>query len=137
MTATIELEKNMKIIGTTPAGHKTYFDTTEASGGNDSAATPMEITLQAAAACSMMDVAAILKKKKKTVEELKIKIDGVQADTYPKVFTKIKMFYELKSPDAELKDLDRAIELSQSTYCSVSAMLKSSGCEIKWESKLI
>ena len=39
--------------------------------------------------------------------------------------------------DAELKDLERAVELSQTRYCGVSAIVKLSGAEVTYECKLV
>lgn len=127
----------MRLIGTSQKGHETIFDTVPKVGGEDTAATPMEVMLQAMAACSFMDVLSILRKKRKTIDALDIEIEAERADEHPKVFTKVLMKYSLKSPDAELKDLERSVELSQDKYCGASAMFKKSGCEVGWEAKLV
>ncbi len=137
MQVNLKLEKKMKITGTNYLGLETIFDTSAKAGGEDSAATPMEIMLESLGACSMMDVAAIIRKKRKQITKLEAKINAERTEQHPKVFTKVNIKYKLTSPDAELKDLERAVELSQSTYCSVSAMFKSSGCEIISECELI
>ena len=97
----------------------------------------MEIVLESLGACSMMDIAAIIRKKRKQITKLEAKISAERATKHPKVFTKVYIKYVLTSPDAELKDLERAVELSHTTYCSVSAMFKSSGCEVISECELI
>ncbi len=137
MKVTLELDKNMRFMGTDNRNHITYFDTTDKVGGDDTASTPMEVLLQALGACTLMDVVSILRKKRKTVEGITLNIEGKRADSHPKVFTDVHLIYELKSPDAELKDLERSIELSETTYCSASAMFKRSGCNLTWEAKLV
>ncbi len=67
------------------------------------------------------------------MRDFDIQIESERAEEHPKVFTKINIKYILKSPDAELKDLERAVELSQDKYCSVSAMLKKAGVDISFE----
>jgi putative redox protein len=62
---------------------------------------------------------------------------ATRAETHPKVFTHIRLRYELVSPDATEQDLLRAIELSQTTYCSASIMVRRSGCQIEWEAQLL
>ncbi len=128
---------NMKLEGTNSDNHKTYFDTHKELGGEDSAATPMEIMLQSMGACSAMDVIAILRKKRKTIDGLSIEIFGERADTHPRMFVKVHLKYILKSSDAEEKDLQRSIELSQSTYCGAAAMFRAAGCEVTYEMELI
>lgn len=137
MKATLKLDRNMRLIGTNHLGLETAFDTHPDVGGEDSAPTPMEIVLEAAAACSVLDVLSILRKKKKTIDDLKVYLDSERATDHPKIFKKIHMIFELTSPNAELSDLERCIELSQEKYCSVSAMIKLSGCEITWEGRII
>lgn len=133
MKANLKIDRNMRIIGKNELGLETVFDSHPSVGGEDTAPTPMEIALQAMAACSMMDVITILKKKRKQVDNLNVTVEGHRKHEHPKIFTEAKVIYELISPDAELKDLERAIELSQGTYCSVSAMFKLAGCKVETE----
>ncbi len=136
MKAKLTWDKALRFIGTNEKGHETLFDTSRKGGGLDSAAGPMEVVLQAAAACTAMDVVSILQKKRRTVSALTIDLDAERAEQHPKVFTKIAMDFHLVSPDATEQDLRRSIELSQTTYCSVSIMLARSGCEISWRAEL-
>ena len=136
MKATLRLDRKMRIIGTNSANLETVFDSHPSVGGEDTAATPMEIVLQGMGACSFMDVVSILRKKRKDIRGLNIYLDAERADQHPKVITKVHMIYELESPDSDLKDLERAVELSQEKYCGVSAMFKRSGCDVAWECKI-
>lgn len=136
MKVNLTLTENMHIKAVDHYGHITEFDTVPDVGGENKASAPMVVMLEAMAACSMMDVAAILRKKRKTIVELKIEVDGERANQHPKVFEKVHLKYYLKSPDAEMKDLERAIELSQSTYCGASAMFKRAGCIVTTEAIL-
>lgn len=136
MKVELKLVGGMKIEGDNGRGHQIYFDTSVEHGGDNSAASPMEVMLQAMAACSFMDVVSILRKKRRTVDAMQIHVQGERADTHPKVFTKVHLIYDLISPDAEMKDLERSIELSQTQYCGASAMFQRSGCEVTWEAKI-
>lgn len=136
MKVKLVLDRNMRIIGTNEKGHETFFDTVPKVGGEDTAASPMEVMLQAMAACSFMDVVSILRKKRRTVGSLIVNIEGERAEEHPKVFTKVILKYELTSPDATLKDLERSIELSQDKFCGAAAMFRQSGCEVGWEATL-
>ena len=123
----------MRIIGSNSAGLETIFDTHPSVGGENTAPTPMEIMLQAMGACSFMDVISILRKKRKQIDGFAIRLEGERAKEHPKVFTNVHLVYELISPDAGQKDLERSIELSQNKYCGASAIFKASGCEVTWE----
>ena len=127
----------MRIIGSNKKNQETVFDTVAEAGGTDTAATPMEIMLQAMASCSIMDTVSILRKKRRQIGGLNVFVEGTRAEEHPKVFTKVHLIYELKSPDAEMKDLERAVELSQEKYCSASAMFRLSGCQVTTECRLV
>lgn len=133
MEITLQLVENMRLKGINNLGHETYFDTHPPVGGQDLAPTPMEVVLESMAACSCMDIIPILKKKKKTVTDIKVSVNGTRSETHPKVFTKVHFVFELTSPDAELADLNRAVELSQNNYCSVTIMIKRSGCDVTYD----
>lgn len=137
MRAHIKLETALRLAGTNEKGHQTFFDTSLAGGGLDSAASPMEIVLQALGACMAMDVVPILRKQRRTVTDFSVDLEGERAEIDPKVFMKIEMRIRLISQDATRRDLARAIILSQTKYCSVSTMLTRSGCEITWNAILV
>jgi putative redox protein len=133
----LKLDTAMRFVGTNAKEHKTFFDTSVKGGGLDSAASPMEIVLQSVAACTAMDVLPILRKQRRTVVDFSIDLEAERATKDPKVFTKIHMEVHLTSPDVALRELARAMQLSQATYCSVSTMIARSGCEITWRATLV
>ena len=96
MKAKLKLDRNMRIIGTNGLGLETAFDTHPQVGGEDTAATPMEVMLQAMAACSFMDVVSILRKKRKQIDGLTISIEAERADTHPKVLEKVHLIFQHK-----------------------------------------
>jgi putative redox protein len=132
MKAHLSWDKAQRFIGTSEKGHITAFDTTVRGGGLDSAASPVETVLEAAAACTAMDVLNILTKQRKTIEQFTISLDAERAETEPRVFTKIHMAFFITSPNATERDVARAIELSWEKYCSVSVMLKRAGVEMSY-----
>ncbi len=137
MRATLELTDNgMRLAGSNERGQVTYFDADPSVGGHDTAPRPLEVFLQAMMACTAMDVLSIVRKKRKTVTAFRLTAEAERAAEHPRVFTRIHLRYELTSPDATEQDLVRAIELSQSTYCSASIMVRRSGCQITWEAHL-
>ncbi|MGQ9819422.1 MAG: OsmC family protein [Candidatus Kapaibacteriales bacterium] len=133
MKAELRLDRNMRIIGSSNSGHEVVFDTVPEVGGENTAPPPMQVMLLSLGACTFMDVVSILRKKRKTISKMNIHIEAERAKEHPKVFTKVHLVYELTSPDAQIEDLQRSIELSQTKYCSASAMFKSAGCDITWE----
>ncbi len=132
--ATLQLDGVMRLVGTNETGLATAFDVSPEHGGQNTAASPMEVFLQSAAACSGMDILSIIRKKRKTVGNLRIEIEGERAEEHPHVYTSIQVHYILTSPDASEADMHRACELSQDQYCSAFAMIKRSGCAVTWQS---
>ena len=59
---------------------------------------------------------------KEPLEALEVIAEAERADEHPKIFTKIHLTYHVKGK-VNPKKLQRAIQLSESTYCSASAML--------------
>jgi putative redox protein len=133
MKSQLSWDTAQRYIGTNEKGHTNFFDTSVKGGGLDSAGSPMEAVLQAAAACTAMDVMNILTKQRKTVQSFSIDLDAERAATDPHVFTKIQMLVHMTSPDVTVRDLERAITLSWDKYCSVSVMLLRAGVEMTWK----
>ena len=132
MIVKLKLDKGMCLAGYNENGLITYFDSHKETGGGDSAATPMEVMLQALAGCTAMDVLSMLRKKKKTINDFEIYLTPERASGHTKIFTKVNMTYELTSSDTNYDELKYIVSLSQDKYCSASAMFKKSGCEILW-----
>ena len=88
----------------------------------DTAATPMELLVLGLAGCTGVDVVTILERMREPLEGLEVNADFERAETQPPVYTKIHLTYKLKGGLDEAK-VRRAIELSETKYCSVSAML--------------
>ncbi len=103
-------------------GHTIMMDT-KSPIGSDSALSPKQLLLAAVSGCTGMDVVALLRKFKQTPETLQIQADADLSDGgYPVIFKEIHLAFTLKgSLDAE-KVLE-AVQLSQSKYCGVSAMV--------------
>lgn len=120
-----------RVNGTTfvakgPSNHWVPMDASPKVGGNDAGSRPMEMILFGLGGCTAMDVETILVKMKVPVERFEVEIDSERAEEHPKVYTKIRMTYHFWGKDLPLDRLKRAVELSETKYCSVSAMLRGS-----------
>ncbi len=93
--------------------------------------SPMELLLVSLAGCTGMDVISILKKMRQDVKNFKVVVTGERAEEHPKVYTKINIHYHFEGNGIEKDKVERAIELSYTKYCSVSAMLKKS-CDVSY-----
>ncbi len=119
-TATVKWVGGEEFVAQMPSGHAVPFDTDRK---HNAAPGPMEMLLGALGACSSIDVVSILAKKRQKLTSLEVVISGERASTPPTVWTKIDMVYRLAG-EIEEKAARDAIELSQTKYCSVAAMLR-------------
>ena len=85
--------------------------------------SPMELILVGLAGCTGIDVVDIMEKKREPLKALKVKVRGKQAEDYPMVYKEIEVTYLIWGEGIDPKSVERAIELSEKKYCSVSAML--------------
>lgn len=94
--------------------------------GSDAGSRPKDLVLFALGGCTASDVVPILKKKRVPVDGFEIRISAKTAETHPQVFTNIHLEYVVRGKGINPADVERAIELSLTKYCSVTAMLKAS-----------
>jgi putative redox protein len=119
-TATVKWVGGEEFVAQMPSGHAVRFDTDRK---HNAAPGPMEMLLGALGTCSSVDVISILAKKRQKLVSLQVVISGERASAPPSVWTKIEMVYRLAG-EIEEKAARDAIELSQTKYCSVAAMLR-------------
>jgi putative redox protein len=105
-------------------GHKYTVDVPVEGGGTDKGPTPKALLLGGLLGCSGMDVASILKKMRVEYDELSMTADAEQTEDHPKVYKDIFVEYFFKGKDdLDITKIKRAVELSMTKYCGVSAML--------------
>ncbi len=76
------------------------------------------------AGCTASDVVSILQKKRVKLDDFEINISAEMTEKHPRVFTKIDLEYVFYGDNIAEKDVERAIELSETKYCGVTAMLE-------------
>jgi putative redox protein len=84
---------------------------------------PSDLLLLSAAACSAYDVVMILNKQREPLKGLEVQCSGTQQSEPPYAFTALHLHYIVKGAVNPPK-LARAIELSETKYCSVICTLK-------------
>jgi putative redox protein len=109
----------MAFAASPSSGHRIDFD----DRTSDQGGSPVETVLAALGSCSAMDVVSIATKKRQVLEAYDIHVTGSQRDDYPQVFTEIDIVHEVTGPGLSEAAVRRAIELSATKYCPVSAML--------------
>ena len=108
----------------TANGHTIVMDAKPESGGEGRGPLPVEVVLQALAGCTGMDVISILRKMKQDVTGYEIYADGDRATTHPMIFTTIRLVHTVRGRNLQVSSVHRAIELSETKYCSVGGMLR-------------
>lgn len=86
--------------------------------------SPMEVFLVSLAGCTAMDVISILKKKRQDVSSFRVMAHGDRAEDHPRVYTRIELEYMVKGRGIDPGAVERAVELSETKYCSVMAMVR-------------
>jgi putative redox protein len=120
--STVKWLEGYKLEGVTDNGKTVLMDT----GADSVAASPAQLLLQALAGCTMMDCVLIISKSRKKIEKFWVNIEADEAQTHPKVFTKIHLTYNFTGAELDNATVERAIKLSEDKYCRVHAMLHNS-----------
>lgn len=108
------------------SNHWVTMDGPEAFGGSEAGPRPKELILMALGGCTASDVIPILKKKRVPLDDFEIHLTANEQDEHPRVFTDVHIEYVFYGDGIDAGDVERAIELSSTKYCSVSAMLRAS-----------
>jgi len=125
-TAYLKQVKGITFAGKSETNHWVIMDSKKEFGGNDAASSPKKLLLLSLAGCTGSDVVSILNKKRVKMDDFEINISAEVTEEHPKVYTKIDLEYVVYGNGIKPKDVERAIVLSQTTYCGVTAMLKPS-----------
>ena len=106
------------------AGHGIVMDAPSLYKGEGTGSRPLEVFLQALAACTGMDVVSVLEKKRQRFTGLEVHVTADQReDEFPKIYTRIALEYVVTGHGVQPAAVARAIELSEEKYCSVRGML--------------
>ncbi|MEO4054895.1 OsmC family protein [Solibacillus sp. CAU 1738] len=122
METILKWSGNMAFSGTSASGHEIIMDASEAIGGQNTGARPMELLLFATAGCTGIDIISILKKMRLEPTSFQMEVKGDRAEEEPKRFTNIHIHYSLEGSLPEEK-VARAVKLSKDKYCSVAHSL--------------
>jgi len=90
------------------------------------APSPMELLLVALGGCTGADVISILEKKRQRVTGYNIEVRAERRAEHPRIYTRIEVVHSVRGHAIDPKAVQHAVELSETKYCSVSAMLGAS-----------
>lgn len=119
--ANVRWTDGIQFVGLASSGHAVVID---ADHKRNTGPGPMELILLGLGACTSTDVVGILQKKREKVTSLEVTVRGERAATPPAVYTKIHVHFIVTGKQIKEKSVRDAIHLSETKYCSVSAMLE-------------
>ena len=114
-------------------GHRVLMDAKKESGGQDLGMSPKEMVLTGLCGCSGMDVISLLTSTfKLPVTHCEVQANATSSEGgHPVVWTQIDLNFIING-EVPNEQAIKAVELSMTRYCGVSAML-SKACPINYQ----
>ncbi|MFZ5816790.1 MAG: OsmC family protein [Bacillota bacterium] len=106
------------------SGHDLLMDARPDVGGENKGPRPSELLLAGLGGCTGMDVVSILRKMRVEFDRLEIAIEGDERTEHPKYFDQIRMVYRIFGANVPADKVKRAVELSETTYCTVAGLFR-------------
>jgi putative redox protein len=86
-------------------------------------ASPKKLLLAGLAGCTGIDVVDMLQKMRALPETFRLEVVAELTDEHPKVYSSIHLRYIFGGPQLDAAKIEKAVTLSKTKYCGVSAML--------------
>ena len=104
-------------------GARLQIDVPVAKGGGGIGFSPMQLLLEALAACMSVTVVQILAKQRLTLAQYDIRVRGERAEERPNPYTHIVVEHRLAGEGLTRANLERLVTMVEERYCSVAATL--------------
>ena len=104
--------------------HEFYMDAGAQS--EDKGPSPKEMLLASICACSGIDVASILQKMRVDLQTCDVNAKTETTTNYPSIFTEVQLEYRITGAGISSEQALKAVRLSMTKYCGVSAMVAES-----------
>ena len=119
-TVTVNWQGKREFIATNESGGQVGINAPNPPGQSLS---PSQLLLAALGGCLGTTVIGVLEKKRQQISAIEIEIIGEHQPDWPKTYTGIHMIYKITGVDVSLQAAERAVELAETRYCTVSASL--------------
>ncbi|WP_297151320.1 OsmC family protein [Thermogemmatispora sp.] len=124
VAARLRLQENMTFLAETASGKQLPLAAAAEQGGTERELRPMELLPLALGACTGITVLSILHKKRLQITSYEVVVHSERAEHHPRVFTAFHVEHRIAGVALGQEVIERAIELSETKYCPVSAMLR-------------
>lgn len=127
MEATATWKKGLSFTGSgATSGFSLPMGADPRVGGENDGFRPSELVLVGLAGCTGMDVISILSKRRLEITAFEVKVRGDTAANEPKRFTRFVVEYIVTGRGIDRASVERAVELSETKYCTVMNTLRPS-----------
>ncbi|NLG97847.1 MAG: OsmC family protein [Chloroflexi bacterium] len=126
MNAKVTWKGRMSFDGTAASGFTVPLGARVEHGGDGDGFSPLELLLVGLAGCTAMDVISILQKKRQEVTGFEVSVEADRVADHPRVFSHVTVEYRVTGKNLDRAAVERAVELSETKYCSASAMIAKS-----------
>lgn len=92
--------------------------------GNGEGYTSLELLLISLSSCAGTSILSLYRKMGKNTEKFSIQANGIRRSQHPLSFEHIQLEIHIKATEDELPLLQKAIQMSEETFCPVWALLK-------------
>jgi putative redox protein len=116
-------KNSITFAGHSDSNHWITMDGPADFGGKDAGIRPKELVLLSLGGCTGSDVASILAKKRVHLDGFELNISAELNDEHPQIYTAVHIEYVFYGTDINTTAVERAIELSLTKYCAVTALL--------------
>lgn len=115
---TLSWSEGMRFEARTGSGAVTSID-----GEGGLSPSPMELLLASLGGCTGIDVVEILRKGRHDVEGVEVEVEGTRRSEPPRAYTGLRLLFRVRG-DVPRRAVERAVDLSLETYCSVFHTLR-------------
>ncbi len=119
VTVKLNWNSGLKFTGVNAVGVETAIDGDKQQGAN-----PVELLMEALAACVSIDVVVILEKMRMPATKFEVTTEGNRHTPEPRYLTGVRMRFDVWGDGINPDKLTRAISLSIGKYCSVYHSLR-------------
>jgi putative redox protein len=116
----VDWQQQRFFVGNSPHGGDVAIDGDHVGRGMG----PSELLLAALGGCVSTTVIGVLEKKRQQITGYAVEITGEQMPDWPKAYTQIHISYRVKGVNIDPAAVERAVELAETRYCTVSASLR-------------